>query len=93
MFGFVTAVLLSIGAFLLGLLITVSTRHAEKTRSFNDHWEAASFWGKATGKPMRDHQREMEVNHSARMFAISCYVFSAVSAIGALATWFTMVGR
>jgi hypothetical protein len=93
MFGFITAVLLSISAFLLGLLITVVTRHAERTRSFSDHWEGASFWDRATGRPMREHQREMEANHSARMFAISCYVFSAVSAVGAVAAWATMDGR
>jgi hypothetical protein len=43
----------------------------------NDRWEGARFWDRATGRPMREHQRGIEAKHSARIFAISCYAFSA----------------
>ena len=93
MFGFVTAVLVTLGAALLGTVILLSTRHAERTRSLDDHLEGASFWDKATGKPMREFQRELDANHRARMFAISCFAFAGASAIGAVATWATMPGH
>lgn len=90
MLWFVLSVLGSVGALVLGVLLTLAARYGDKNAPAT---KDASFWDVATGKAYREQQSHMESIHQQRMWAGGCFVFAVAAAITAVATWATMPGH
>lgn len=82
MFSFIVSAVLSVGAIALRILITVGRSQEEKNPT--DHFEDASWWDIATGKPFREAQRDMETGQQMVYWAGCCFAFGVASGLFAI---------